>query len=248
MVGEGTGPSEPGSQPPTGGLLGRIAAMLSLVQGAIVALGVIILTASTTISAVLGGGSLPLENAIREEQEARDALAVVQEECTCTMTEFICGKKDDLCRTPYLRNIVESTVQIGIEMGTALVIGGQTRNVVGLEDLPPKKLASLENDLRITVELAIHNILGIELATVHEGLEKCECFGGKHQYARLVQKLTIAQVVHEALETSPKLVEKPKWWRDWLLGGGIAAGALMVGGVVGVVVWRLRNQGQAQGH
>ena len=212
--------------------------VLPLIKGIIVALGVLLASFTTVVSLVFGGGSPALEGAITDEQLAERVLADAQEVCAANAAASICQNDPVQCETPFLKNNLEDAIASGFEAGTLVTLDKWTEDVMSLEDLPSWTIFYLENELTPGIRMAICGNTYEDVATVDTALKGCGCFGSENSYAHLVEDLANKQVIRRTLQGVPHLVEKPEWWRDWLLGGGLAVGGMMVGGVIGAVLWQ----------
>jgi hypothetical protein len=245
-----TGGTTSGGRDPQGRIQGALATVAGFVfstKTIVVSLAALLTTLTTAISVVFGGGSLALEQAINDERAAERNLANERQDCAVKAADVVCDYEEELCATPWYRNSTEGAIENGFEAGTELMIHTWTMDVEGPQDLVPKRISDLENELRGHIESQIYGNLGVDRAIVSSAAEDCGCFGDEHQYAHLVEETVNSQVKRRALEGVPDLVEKPRWWRDWLLGGGLAVSGLMVGAVLGPFVWEWISRRRATG-
>lgn len=220
---------------------GTFAAVVSFSKSAgtiVVAVAAIITAATGLIALEFGGGTLALEGALVDRNDALTASASAERDATAKIVEVVCREESELCSTSFLRNSAEAAIQGAFEVARGLTVASETRNVVGPADLPELLLPTLENRLKLAIVSGINGQLQIKDETVQEAVDNSGYFGADHDYAGRVLTLVGAEVRVKSLVASPDLVEKPKWWRDWLLGGGIAIGFVMIGGVLGHLLWR----------
>lgn len=220
-------------------MAGVLTSVQGIISSASAIIGVIIVITSPVFAVIFGSGSLALDQALAEERAAAVEVDVARDAAVPVILGRICEEENHLCSSLHLRNSTEDVILSAFELGTRLTMEVVTRDVRGPSDLKLPSPPILENHLMMAIGSNIEGSLQIERAVVDDTLQNCaDYFGDKHEYARLVSRLTTAEVTRKALEASPGLVEKPEWWRDWLLGGGMALGGAMVtGAVVGAWLW-----------
>lgn len=235
-----TEPSKPGTLRSILKLAATIGESVVSVRTAIVAIGAIITGISTFVSVAFGSGSVALEEAIKTEHGARGVVHSAQKDSAAAMVEYICEEIPDSCATEWQKDQIRSGIRDSFRIGTAVTVAEEMIKVHSLADLPEADPFKLQSDLRIAISLAISGSLPVQFDTAHTAVaDYSGYFGAEPRYANLVWDWIVAQVRCEALKATPELVEKPAWWRDWLLGGGAALGGIMVGGVIGAWLWSL---------